>query len=123
MKLKIVIDGRAYDVEVEAADDAEAAGYSAASLPSVQSAVLPAARGDASSDLEENKVCRSPLAGVVSRLQVNPGQQVQANDLLLVLEAMKMEIKITAQLAGTVKSIEVRPGNAVKANQVLVSFQ
>jgi biotin carboxyl carrier protein len=64
-----------------------------------------------------------PLAGVVARLHTNPGQQVQNNELLLVLDAMKMEIKITAQAAGVVKSIVVAPGDAVKPGQILVHFE
>jgi len=56
-------------------------------------------------------------------LHTNPGQHVQKNELLLVLDAMKMEIKITAQAAGTIKSIAVTPGDAVKPNQILVAFE
>ena len=52
--------------------------------------------------------------GVVVRLCVKPGDGVQVNDLLLVLDAMKMEIKINAQSAGVVKSIEVVPNDAAK---------
>jgi len=59
----------------------------------------------------------------VARLHTNPGQHVQKNELLLVLDAMKMEIKITAQAAGTIKSIAVTPGDAVKPNQILVAFE
>ena len=56
-------------------------------------------------------------------MHTNPGQQVQDNELLMVLDAMKMEIKITAQSAGTIKSIAVAPGDAVKPGQVLVYFE
>jgi methylmalonyl-CoA carboxyltransferase small subunit len=89
----------------------------------VQSSILPTfSKPGASFDVDEAKVCRSPLAGVVARLHANPGQPVQTNELLLVLDAMKMEIKITAQSAGTIKSISVAPGEAVKPNQILVYF-
>jgi pyruvate carboxylase len=52
-------------------------------------------------------VCGSPVAGVVMRLNVQPGQQVQTHDLIMVLEAMKMETNITAPLAGKITKINV----------------
>lgn len=120
MKLKIIIDGKTYDVEVQEAEDAGAAESSAAAI---QSAVLPSAKHSATSDFDESKVCRAPLAGVLSRVHVSPGQQVEANALLVVLEAMKMEIKIPAERAGIVQSIEVAPGDAVRPNQILIFFK
>ena len=89
----------------------------------VQSSVLPTFSKPGLSVVDEAKVCRSPLAGVVARLHTSPGQQVQDSELLLVLDAMKMEIKITAQSAGVVKSILVVPGEAVKPGQILVHFE
>jgi biotin carboxyl carrier protein len=123
LKLKIAIDGRTYDVEVEDAGEPAALEYSAAGLPPVQSAVLPTAAMGVASDFDETKVVRSPLAGVITRLEVHPGQKVQANQLLLLMEAMKMEIKIAAHTAGTVKSIEVANADAVRPNQILVCLE
>ncbi len=120
MKLRITIDGQAYDVEVE--DAAEAAALEP-SLSAVQSAVLPTAAIGASADFDETKVVRSPLAGVITHLQVKPGQNVKANELLLLMEAMKMEIKIAAHSEGTIKSIEVGIADAVRPNQILVSLE
>ena len=123
MKLKIVIDGNTYEVEVEEAEEPGGLDSSAPTASAIQSSVLPSAKLSASSDFDEAKVCRSPLAGVVARLEVTLGQHVQPNELLLVLDAMKMEIKIAAQSAVTIKSFEVAPGDAVKPNQVLVCFE
>jgi methylmalonyl-CoA carboxyltransferase small subunit len=123
LKLKIVIDGRTYEVEVEETEELDRLESSAPTESPIQSSVLPSAKLNASSDFDEAKICRSPLAGVVARLQASPGQHVQPNDLLLVLDAMKMEIKIAAPSAGTIKSFEVAPGDAVKPNQVLVCFE
>lgn len=122
MKLKIVIDGRTYDVEVQDAEQVE--GLEPSSLPSIQSSVLPSApKFGVSSDFDESKACRSPLAGVVSRVEVATGQSVQANETLLVLDAMKMEIKIPAQTPGKIKAIEVSAGDAVRPNQILIWFE
>jgi methylmalonyl-CoA carboxyltransferase small subunit len=123
LKLKIVIDGNTYEVEVEEAEEPGGLDSSAPTVSAIQSSVLPSAKLSASSDFDEAKVCRSPLAGVVARLEVTLGQHVQPNELLLVLDAMKMEIKIAAQSAVTIKSFEVAPGDAVKPNQVLVCFE
>lgn len=124
MKLTIVIDGTLYEVEVEAAEPSFGAESLSPARVTVQSSVLPTySKPGSSLNIDEAKVCRSPLAGVVARLHTNPGQQVQNNELLLVLDAMKMEIKITAHAAGTIKSIDVAPGDAVKPGQVLVLFE
>jgi len=122
MKLKIAIDGKTYDVEVDDASEPAALEHTHA-LSTVQSAVLPTAAVGASSDLDETKIVRSPLAGVVTRLQVRSGEDVKVNQLLLLMEAMKMEIKIAAHSPGIVKSIEVAIGDAVRPNQVLVCLE
>jgi methylmalonyl-CoA carboxyltransferase small subunit len=73
--------------------------------------------------VDEAKVCRSPIAGMVTRVNVQAGQQIQANDLLLVLEAMKMETNVTSPVAGKIKDIRVAQGDGVQLNQVLVEFE
>ncbi len=73
--------------------------------------------------MDESKVCRSPIAGMVTRVNVQPGQQIQPNDLLLVLEAMKMETNVTSPVAGKVKTVTVAQSDGVQLNQVLVEFE
>jgi methylmalonyl-CoA carboxyltransferase small subunit len=72
---------------------------------------------------DEAKVCRSPFAGTVARVAAQVGQVIQVNDVLMVLEAMKMETMITAPIAGKVARIVVSPGDAVRQGQVLVEFE
>ena len=57
------------------------------------------------------------------KLNIQPGQILQTNDLMMVLEAMKMETNITAPVAGKIKKINVAQGDGVKVNQVLVEFE
>ena len=123
MKLRITIDGKSYDVEVEDANEPAALEHSVLTVPAVQSAVLPTAAIGVASDFDEAKVVRSPLAGVITRLQVKSGQTVKSSDLLLLMEAMKMEIKIASHSPGVVKSIEVAAGDAVRPNQILVCLE
>jgi biotin carboxyl carrier protein len=123
LKLRIVVEGKAYEVEVDIVDET-AQEPSLAAAPGIQSSVLPAAgKASSLSGANEDKIVRSPLAGLVVRIYAKPGQQIQADDLLIVLEAMKMETPITAVAAGKVKSVDVKPGDAVKLDQILLQFE
>jgi glutaconyl-CoA/methylmalonyl-CoA decarboxylase subunit gamma len=62
----------------------------------------------------------APLPGRVTHVAVRPGDQVQAGDTLLVIEAMKMENEFRATAAGTVAEIRVEPGQAVNAGDILI---
>src|SRR5262245_33895619 len=73
--------------------------------------------------IDESKVCRSPSSGVVVRVPAQVGQAIQVNDVLLVLEAMKMETVITSSVAGKVAKVNVNLGDAVQAGQVVVEFE
>ena len=124
MKLNVVVAGKTFEVEVEEAEPSAEHGLSPPASAAIYSSVLPTApKPGTSSEVNETKVCRSPLAGVVVRLHVKTGDSVRVNDLLLVLDAMKMEIKISAQSEGIVKSIEAAPTEAVLPGQVLVCFE
>ena len=70
-----------------------------------------------------DKECRSPVTGMVIKIEAEPGQIVQASQVVMVLESMKMEMQITAQQAGVVKSVPVTEGASVKVNQLLVEFE
>ena len=72
---------------------------------------------------DESKVCRSPISGVVVKVTAQVGQAIQANDVLLVLEAMKMETVITSPVAGKVARVNVTGGDAVQSGQVLLEFE
>lgn len=132
MKLNVTIDGKTYAVDVDVQDEEPSrvsGGYipphSAAApvvLPSAPTQGGAAARGPATG-ADDAKLCHSPIAGIVIKITAQVGQQLQANDLLIVLEAMKMETNVTAPVAGKVKDIFVRPGDGVTAGQVLVQFE
>jgi len=128
MKLQIGIDGKTYEVEVEVTEDdtAPRPSYVPPTPGGGPTAPRAGERKIASGPApvaNEAKVCRSPIAGVVIRVNVQPGQQLQPNDLLLVLEAMKMETNVTAPVAGKVKAVNAQPGDAVTVQQVLVEFE
>lgn len=127
MKLKITIDEKVYEVDVEASEPeaAHPTGYymfspSAVRVPAAPPLPKPAA---ADPNVNEDKVCRSPIAGIVVKLSAQAGQQIQTGDTLLVLEAMKMETNITAPLDGKIAKINVSQGDGVQSGQVLVEFE
>jgi methylmalonyl-CoA carboxyltransferase small subunit len=129
MKIQIMIGGKAYEAEVDVEGGEEHLGIPGHLPPgttTIQSTRVPTApRPHSPSDVDgdESKVCRSPVAGIVVRVCVQPGQELQLDDLLVVLEAMKMETSLTAPIAAKVKSVKVAPGEAVKRDQILVEFE
>ena len=129
MKLKITVDGKVYEVEVEVS---EPEPPHLAYVPPVGHARVPAPAPGAAPPVKPNtpapvadeaKVCRSPIAGTVAKVPVQVGQAIHVNDVLMVLEAMKMETVITAPIAGKVAKINVNVGDAVQQGQVLAEFE
>ncbi len=65
---------------------------------------------------------KAPLPGTITEVKVTVGQQVNVGDVVLVLEAMKMQNSIEAEYAGTVTSIVVKPGETVMEGAVLLTI-
>ena len=128
MKLKVTVDGKMYEVDVDVAEtDPPHPSYippSGQISRETQSSPAPASGPAAETQVaDESKLCRSPIAGVVVRIPVQVGQEIQVDDILLVLEAMKMETMITAPIAGKVAKINAAVGDSVQAKQVLIEFE
>jgi methylmalonyl-CoA carboxyltransferase 1.3S subunit len=129
VKLKINIDDKTYEVDVEASEpDAPVAprGYAMDPSPVRVPAATPAAPVKPvvdASPVNESKVCRSPVSGIVVRAVTQPGQTLQVGDVLLILEAMKMETSVTSPVAGKVAAIKVAAGESVQSGQVVVEFE
>ncbi len=127
MKLKVTVDGKVYEVEVEVAPEPPPTlptflvQSASASMPAgaVPSGAAPT-NGDEA--LDEGKVCRSPVSGIMVKSNVRLGQVIQPGDLLFVLEAMKMETEITAPIAGRVGEVKVNVGESVKSGQVVLTW-
>ena len=123
-KLRITVEGKAYDVQVEMLDEGAGALPAGASVPVVSAAAAtpagPSAPGPAQ-EVAEGDV-PSPLAGVVNAVEVVAGTSVKAGDLIITLEAMKMFTEIKAHGDGTVKAIYVKPGDSVDEGQPLYAF-
>ena len=131
MQLTLTIDGKKYIVDVDVVEGEEVRMPTTTPAPAstirsgqaIEPPARPQATPPAADGLPDDKVCRSPIAGIVQRINVQPGQQLQVNDLLVVLEAMKMETNITAHVEGKVKQILASVGEAVKSGQPLIEFE
>ena len=132
MKVQLLIDGAVYEVEVEDAEETQTSerrkDVALPAIGSIRSVVLPTASVPGSSfeaeiKVDERKVCRSPMAGIIVRVNARPGQQLEEGAPILVLEAMKMEANISATAKVTVRAVRITAGDAVKPGQILVEFE
>lgn len=130
MKLKITVENKTYEVDVEASEPELAPSiqprYSvqptSVHVPAKAPPPAQAPVADAG-PVDEGKVCRSPISGVVVRIATEPGQTIKSGDVLLVLEAMKMETNITAPVDGKIAKLNVNNGDSVKNGQIVVEFE
>ena len=132
-KLRITVEGKVYEVEVEvlgssnAAPAAPAAVAPVAPAPVAAAPVAPApapapkAAAPAPAAAGAGDVA-CPLAATVVAVNVKEGQTVKAGDLLVTLEAMKMSTPINSDRAGTVSKIYVAAGQSVQEGQPLVAI-
>jgi oxaloacetate decarboxylase alpha subunit len=108
---RVAVNGNPYDVEVTPAGAVTSVQPASAAAGPVQVPALASSQGEA---------LPSPLTGTVFKVAVAEGQQVQAGDVVIVLEAMKMENEVRAARAGRITSIVVREGSSVHAGDALL---
>ena len=130
MKYKVTLNGRTYEVEVEAGkamllDEYEAIVPTAAPVAAPAAAPAPvaapaAATAPAAAAPVAGDAVTAPMPGNILKVNVTPGQAVKEGDVLVVLEAMKMENEILAPKACTVKQVLVSKGSTVDTGATLV---
>jgi biotin carboxyl carrier protein len=113
---KVKVNGKVYEVELESVS--EKAGNIAAPAAAPQPAAPQAAPQPVASGAGNEQ--KAPMAGTILDVKVSVGQQVNARDVLFILEAMKLENEVVAEFSGVVKSIAVAKGASVQNGQVLV---
>ncbi|MBR9827718.1 MAG: sodium-extruding oxaloacetate decarboxylase subunit alpha [Oceanospirillales bacterium] len=106
----INVNGQNYVVQVSEGGDVS----SIAAAPAAAQAAAPAAGA--------GEPVPAPLAGNIWKVEVAPGESVQEGDVLVILEAMKMETEVRAARAGTVVSIDVKEGDAVQVGDSLLTL-
>ena len=102
----VTVEGRRFEVDVAAAD----------------AAVSTSAPADTTAEESDATLIPSPLAGNIFRVVAQAGAQVNEGDVLVVLEAMKMETEVRTPLAGTLRRIFVTEGQAVKSGDPLAEI-
>lgn len=105
----VTVQGQTYVVQVTDGGDIS---HVETAAPSPQAApAAPSGAGD---------IVKAPLAGNIFKVNVAPGQQVNSGDVIVVLEAMKMETEVRAASSGTVSQVKVKEGDAVKVGDPLI---
>ena len=128
MKYKVTLNGRTYEVEVEAGkamllDEYEAIAPApvAAAAPVAAPAAAPAPAAPAAPVVTgAGEAVNAPMPGTILKVNVQNGQAVKEGDVLVVLEAMKMENEILAPKSGTVTQVLVSKGSSVDTGAPLV---
>ena len=109
---RITVNGTAYDVAVEEL------GAGAAPAAAAPAPAAPAAPAAAAGSIE----VAAPMPGKILNVKAGVGTAVKKGDVILILEAMKMENDVVAPEDGTVASINVSAGDAVEAGDVLATL-
>ncbi len=130
MKYKVTLNGRTYEVEVEAGkamlvDEYEAfapAPAAPAAAPAAAAAPAPAAPAAPAAPVvtAAGDPITAPLPGTVLRVEVTQGAAVKAGQILVILEAMKMENEVLAPRDGTVAQIVAAKGASVQTGDTLI---
>ncbi len=128
MKMRLNIDGKAHEVEVQFLDDAESPASIHRSAP-LRAGIQLAANGASPPPLagmapsSGGNSIAAPLAGLIVQVCVQPGDAVKAGQQVLTLEAMKMATNINAPRDGRIKSVAVNKGQTVKQGEVMIELE
>ncbi len=131
-KLRITIENKTYDVTVEVLEDEDTPSSASSAPPRQSNSHVQTSTNFAAPAPQRNPASRQqaalgaitcPMAGVVLEVLVEVGANVEKGEPLIVLEAMKMENRVSATVAGTVKSVEVAKGDSVLEGHVLVVLE
>jgi len=125
MKYKVTLNNRVYEVEVEMGqamliDEYDAVAPAPAAAPAAPAAAPAAPAAASAASLASGEIVKSPMPGNILKINVAPGQKVEEGDVLIVLEAMKMENEIVATKSGTVAQVAVSKGAVVETGAPLV---
>lgn len=117
---KITVNGNVYDVTVEETGSVASAPVAMANTMAPKAA--PAAQKAVAAGNDGAVKINAPMPGKILSVKASVGASVKKGDVILVLEAMKMENEVVAPSDGTIASINVNEGSMVEAGDVLASL-
>ena len=118
-RFNISVNGNSYDVAVEEVG----ASVSAAPAPAAAPAAAPSAPAAKPAAATAGTKVVSPMPGTIVNVNVAVGDTVKEGQVVMILEAMKMENDIVAACDGTVGSVAVKKGDTVESNDLLMTIQ
>lgn len=126
-KLRVTVNGHSYDVMVEVLEAEKDNGCrKTATAPAGQPLTAisggKALSSPAKSNVDGISTFKSPMPGTIMDIKVSPGDSVKQGQVLITLEAMKMENELVAEKDGIVKEIHVSKGQSVQAGELLISL-
>ena len=114
---KVTLNGKVYEFTIEKINKEDIKAPAAAPAPTAAPATAPAAAPAAGAT-----TVTSPMPGTILDVRVSAGQKVSKGDILMILEAMKMENEIVAAADGTVSAVNVSKGTTVETGTVLCTL-
>lgn len=111
-KYRVNVNGTQYDITLEVLEGEAAAAPAPKAAPAAPKAAAPAG----------GQAVSAPMPGTILSVNVKPGQAVKKGDILVMLEAMKMENEIMAPADGTVGAVNVTKGQSVQSGDVLLTI-
>jgi biotin carboxyl carrier protein len=113
--MTLSIDGEQYEIDISSDSDAQL------NSKDTKRPSTPPRRAKSSSNQPSD--LKAPIPGIVSEIKVSPGTEVKAGDVVVVIEAMKMENPLKAAADGVVESVLIEPGQEVLTGAVLVRWR
>ena len=121
-KYNVTVNGVTYEVLVEETDSA-AAPTAPAAAPKAAAPKAPAAAPKAAPSGAQGSIkVTAPMPGTILKMNVKVGDTIKANDLVCVLEAMKMENEIFAKEGGVVKTVDAPQGSSVNSGDTIITL-
>jgi biotin carboxyl carrier protein len=114
--VEIEVNGTPYSVAIERE-------VKTSKTPTIVRKQLPKTKAKAPEAAGSLRTIKAPLPGNIFKINISEGDSVKKGDVLLIMEAMKMENNILAEHDGTIKSLKIKEGDAVLQNDILLEIE
>ena len=124
-KYKITVNGQTYEVEVEEIGGQTPEPTQTTATPAVTETTQPKPQPKPNNPaaVAGKQKITSPMPGTIMSIKTKPGDKIQKGDVIMILEAMKMENEIIAPEDGVITSIDTSEGASVNTGDILATFE